>query len=68
MSQKLLNLLTPEEVSKILRVSLATVYRMAERKQVRCVRWACPGKNGDRSALRFVPDDIWDFINANTSE
>ncbi len=58
------NLLTAKDVQKILRCSLASVYKMAERGQLPCVRWACPGDGTEkvRTALRFDPERIRDWI------
>ena len=59
-------LLKPTDVKRILRVSLSTVYALAERKQLPCIRWGCmPSATGKRvkSVVRFRPEDIQDFIN-----
>lgn len=57
-------LLTAKDVQKILRCSLASVYKMAERGQLPCVRWPCPGDGPEkaRTALRFEPERIRDWI------
>jgi len=36
-------LLDAKEVKRILKCSLPLVYKMAERGQIPCVRWQCPG-------------------------
>ena len=61
------DLLTARDVSKILKVSLPLVYRMAERGQLPCIRWECPGKGQlkPRTMVRFVQADIIDFVNSN---
>jgi hypothetical protein len=60
-------LLKPKDVQKMLRVSLPLVYRMAQRGQLACVRWKCPG-NGEekpRTMVRFKPEDVRQFIEAH---
>lgn len=59
------DLLTPKEVQKRLKVSLALVYRMVERGQLPCIRWESPlgeGKERKKTVLRFEPDAIDKFI------
>ena len=62
-----MNLLTAQDVKKILRCSLPLVYKMAERGQIPCIRWACPGKGTDkpRKMLRFRLKDVMGFIDQN---
>ena len=62
-----MNLLDAKDVKKILRCSLPLVYKMAERGQLPCVRWECPGKGTDkiRTTVRFKLDDVMEFINQN---
>jgi excisionase family DNA binding protein len=55
-------LLKPREVSKILKVSLATVYNMVRAKQIPCVKWELPG---GKEAIRLKRNDVFSFINAN---
>jgi excisionase family DNA binding protein len=57
-------LLTPKDVKAILKVSLPTVYRMAERAQLPCVRIECPGEGIEkpRSIVRFKKSDVLEFI------
>ena len=59
-------LLTAKEVKLILKVSLATIYNMAERGQLPAVAWDSPG-SGKRSSkvIRFKRQDIFDFIECN---
>jgi hypothetical protein len=59
-----MNLLTPKDVARMLKVSLPLVYRMADRGQLLCVRWECPGegKKRKRMALRFEHEAIMKFI------
>lgn len=59
-----MELLTARDVSKILRVSLPAVYKMAERKQLKCIRWDCPGSGEvkPRTMVRFKEVDILEFI------
>lgn len=60
-------LLDAKDVKKMLRCSLPLVYRMAERKQIPCVRWECPGdgKTKPRTMVRFKQSDIMKFIEDN---
>jgi hypothetical protein len=58
-------LLTPKEARKILKVSLAMVYRMASRGQLPCVRWECPmGEESKRqkTMVRFKKEDVISFV------
>ena len=54
------DLLIPREVKTILRVSLATVYRLAETEQIPSVRFSISGK--DNKALRFKKSDVIKFV------
>lgn len=58
------DLLDAKEVKKMLRCSLPLVYKMAERGQLPCVRWECPGEGTQkpRSVVRFKFEDIREFI------
>ena len=62
-------ILTAKEVHKILKVSLPLVYRMADRGQLPCVRWDCPGEGTEkpRTMVRFKMTDIQEFIENNSS-
>ena len=58
------NLLNAHEVKQILKCSLPLIYKLAERKQLPCVRWECPGE-GDkkpRTMVRFKKEDVLNFI------
>lgn len=56
-------LLTPRDVQKLLRVSLSLVYRMADRGQLPCVRWEAPGGGKRKKTMvRFEKDTVLDFI------
>lgn len=60
-------LLNPKEVKRLLKCSLPLVYKMADRGQLPCVRWECPGE-GDkkpRTMVRFKMDDILQFIESH---
>ncbi|MBW1788514.1 MAG: helix-turn-helix domain-containing protein [Deltaproteobacteria bacterium] len=61
------HLLTAKQVQRILNVSLPLVYRLAERGQLRCVRWDCPGEGTSkpRTSVRFKKSDVIDFIEQN---
>ena len=54
-------LLTPRDVARILRCSLAYSYKIAERHQVPCIRIPCPGTK--KTLLRFKMEDIERLIN-----
>lgn len=59
-----MELLTAKDVKKIFRCSLPLVYKMAERGQLPCVRWKCPG-DGEakpKTMVRFKLDDVMSFI------
>ncbi len=60
-------LLDAKDVKKILKVSLPLVYKLADRGQLPCVRWDCPGKGTKkpRTMVRFKYQDVVDFINKN---
>lgn len=57
-------LIEVEKVSFLLGVSKALVYRMAERGQIPCVRWECPGEGTQkpRTMVKFKLEDINKFI------
>jgi len=56
-------LLNPKDVKKILKCSLPLVYKMADRGQLPCVRWECPGEGKrKKSTLRFELAAIRAFI------
>ncbi len=59
-----MELLNAEDVRRILKCSLPLVYRMAERRQLPCIRWDCPGNGMEkqRTAVRFKKEDIINFI------
>ena len=60
-------LLTAKDVSKLFKCSLPLVYKMAERGQLRSVRWECPSSNGKRNktVVRFKKIDVLRFVEAN---
>ena len=64
-----MELLTAKDVKRILKCSLPLVYKMAERGQLPCVRWPCPG-DGDKkkSMLRFELEAIREFIEKHRKE
>ncbi len=64
------DLLTAPDVQKILRVSRATVYLMAQRGQIPCVRWECPGNGTEkpRTTVRFRSEDVQQFIEGHYHE
>jgi len=57
-------LLDAKQVQKILRVSLPLIYKMADRGQLPCIRWECPGegKIKPRTTVKFKLEDIMAFI------
>ena len=60
-------LLNAKDVSKILRCSVPHVYKMADRGQLPCIRWDCPGDGmkRPRSVVRFKKSDVFDFMEAH---
>lgn len=67
MAEILQSLLTARDVCEILRCSLALVYKLAEREQLPCIRWECPGDGTEkpRTMIRFERTDIEKFIQEN---
>jgi hypothetical protein len=61
-----MELLTPQDVKRILRCSLPLVYKLAKQGRLSCVRIPCPG-GGERrkSMVRFKLEDVQGFIEAN---
>ena len=57
-------LLDAKEVRQILKCSLPLVYKMAERGQIPCIRWECPGEGAKkpRMMVRFKKADVFQFI------
>ncbi len=63
-----MELLTAKQTAGLLNCSVPLIYKMAERKQIPCVRWQCPG-DGDkkpRTMVRFKLMDIQEFIDKHT--
>ena len=60
-------LLNAKQVKKMLNCSLPLVYKMADRGQLPCVRWECPGSGDDKqkTMVRFKQSDVFDFIENN---
>jgi len=58
------NYLSAKEVKSILKCSLPLVYKMAERGQLLCIRWECPGvgKKKQRTKIIFKKSDVLKFI------
>jgi len=61
------DLLNPKEVKRILNCSLPLIYKMAERGQLPCIRWGCPGDGNikPRTMVRFKLKDVLEFIERN---
>ena len=57
MAQQTTTLLRPEDVARIMSISLRAVYRLAEARKIPCIKW-------DRS-VRFDPVDVAKFIEDN---
>ena len=57
-------LLDASEVRRLLKCSLPLIYKMAERGQIPCIRWECPGegKKKSRCMVRFKQKDVFNFI------
>jgi excisionase family DNA binding protein len=63
-----MELLTPKDVAKILRVSLPYTYKMADRGQLPCIRWECPGVGKKkRTLVRFDPEAVQQFVEKHRS-
>lgn len=60
-------LLTARDVKTLLKCSLPLVYKMADRGQLPCVRWKCPGegKKQAKTIVRFKKTDVIKFIEKN---
>lgn len=61
-------LLSAKDVARILRCSVPLVYRMAERGQIACVRWAMQGEGKPKLMLRFRREDVLGFIEGHYRE
>ena len=58
-----MELLNPKDVARLLKVSLPLVYKMADRGQLPCVRWPCPGLGEKKKTMvRFEMEAIRQFI------
>ena len=58
-----MELLTPKDVQKMLKVSLSLVYRMADRGQLPCVRWEAPGEGQRKKTMvRFEKEAVFEFV------
>ena len=58
------SLLNASEVRRLLKCSLPLVYKLADRGQLPCVRWECPGegRKKTRTMVRFLKQDVFNFI------
>jgi len=60
------DLLDAKQVKKLLRCSLPLVYKMAERGQLPCIRWECPGAGTKKkTTVRFELSAIRAFIESH---
>lgn len=58
-----MELLTAKDVRKILRCSLPLVYKMADRGQLPCIRWECPGTGSrKKTVVRFELETVMAFV------
>ena len=57
-------LISAKRAALLLDCSTPLVYKMADRGQLKCVRWACPGegKKKQRTMVKFKMADILAFI------
>lgn len=57
-------LLDAKEVKRLLKCSLPLVYKLAQRKQIPCIRIPCPGEGSQKpkSLVRFKRNDVLMFI------
>jgi len=63
MGKEYMELLNAKDVARLLKVSLPLVYKMADRGQLPCVRWECPGVGEKRkTTVRFELDAVRLFI------
>jgi hypothetical protein len=61
-----MELLTPQDVKRILKVSLPWVYKAANQGRIPCIRWECPGSGmRAKTMLRFRLEDVQEFIRRN---
>lgn len=59
-------LLDAKEVQRLLRCSLPLVYKLADRGQIPCIRWECPGEGKrTKTMLRFRKVDLLAFIRSH---
>jgi excisionase family DNA binding protein len=59
-------LLTPKDLARLLKVSSALPYKMADRGQLPCVRIPCIGPGGrSKALLRFRRSDVMAFVEAH---
>jgi hypothetical protein len=58
-----MEILTPQDVRRVLKCSLPLVYKLASQGRLACIRIPCPG-NGKRqkSMVRFKLEDVQAFI------
>lgn len=61
------DLMNAHELQRLLKCSLPLIYKMAERGQIPCVRWECPGEGGKkpRFMVRFKRQDVFNFIESH---
>jgi hypothetical protein len=58
-----MELLNAKDVARVLKVSLPFVYKMADRGQLACVRWECPGVGEKKkTTVRFELEAVRLFI------
>ena len=57
-------LLNANEVRHLLKCSLPLIYKMAQQRQIPCIRWKCPGRGKEkpRTMVRFKREDVFKFI------
>jgi len=60
----MIELMKPQDVRRILKCSLSTVYLLVDRRMLAAVRWPSPANPGKRpkSCVRFDPADVQAFI------
>lgn len=63
-----MELLTAKQTAKLLNCSVPLIYKMAERQQIPCIRWDCPGdgEKKPRSMVRFKMEAVMGFIEEHT--
>ncbi len=62
-----LELMTPKELARTLRCSLAFAYKLADSGVLSCIRLPCNGSEGKRhkTLVRFLRSDVIEFVRSH---